>query len=71
MEIKLEKLIETIVEEVLTELKEKNIRIDTTNEEKKTCGCVEVKVNPCCKTSSLSEKYLKSLTKEASSIMAL
>jgi hypothetical protein len=73
VELKLEKLVENVVREVLNELHQKGVNIMSSKERKNySCSCKVEEVNPCnCKTSELSKKYLISIRAEASDFMAL
>jgi hypothetical protein len=68
-----EKLIETIVAEVVIELEKFGFEVGYSNKEKNcSCSCKIEKVNPSnCKTSELGEKYFISIRAEVSEIMAL
>jgi protein-L-isoaspartate O-methyltransferase len=73
VEIKVEKLVEIIVEEVVRELSKKGILIMPVNRQKSnSCSCKVEKVNPSnCRTSDLSEKYLISIKAEINDCLAL
>lgn len=73
MEIKAEKLVEIIVEEVIRELSKKGFMIMPQNRQKNnSCSCKVEKVNPSnCRTSDLSEKYLISIRAEINDCLAL
>ncbi len=73
MEIKVEKLVEVIVEEVVRELSKKGFLIMPENKQKNnSCSCKVEKVNPSnCRTSDLSEKYLISIKEEINDCLAL
>lgn len=73
MEIKVEKLVEIIVEEVVSELSKKGFMILHGKEQKRhSCSCKVEKVNPSnCRTSDLSEKYFISIKAEINNCLAL
>lgn len=68
----MEKLIQTIVSEVVKGLSQKGIQIILDKKQKSNeCSCKVEEINPCCKTSELSRKYLISIKAEANDCMAL
>lgn len=73
MEIKVEKLVEIIVEEVISELSKKGFMILHGKKQKShSCSCKVEKVNPSnCRTSDLSEKYFISIKAEINDCLAL
>jgi hypothetical protein len=73
VEIKIEKLVEIIVEEVVGELSKKGFLIMPGEKQKDhSCSCKVEKVNPSkCRTSDLSEKYLVSIKAEINDCLAL
>ena len=72
MEIKVEKLVEVIVEEVLRELSKKGLIISHNKQKSNSCSCKVDKVNPSnCRASDLSEKYLISIKAEINDCLAL
>jgi hypothetical protein len=73
LEIKVEKLVEVIVEEVLRELAKKGFPIMPEHKHKSNiCSCKAEKINPSnCRTSDLSEKYLVSIKTEINDCLAL
>jgi hypothetical protein len=73
VEIKVEKLVKVIVEEVVSELSKKGFIILPENKQKHhSCSCQVQKVNPSnCRTSDLSEKYLVSIKAETNDCLAL
>ena len=73
MQIKVEKLVEVIVEEVTKELSKKGFMIIPENKQKNnSCSCKVEKINPSnCRTSDLSDKYLISIKAEINDCLAL
>ena len=73
MKIKVEKLVEVIVEEVMSELSKKGFMILPEKKPKShSCSCKVEKVNPSnCRTSDLSEKYFISIKAEINDCLAL
>ncbi|MEJ2614007.1 MAG: hypothetical protein P8Z35_03530 [Ignavibacteriaceae bacterium] len=73
MEIKIEKLVEVIVEEVISELSKKGFMVLPHNKQKShSCSCKVEEVNPSnCRTSDLSEKYFISIKAEINDCLAL
>ena len=73
MKIKVEKLVEIIVEEVISELSKKGFMILHGKKQKShSCSCKVEKVNPSnCRTSDLSEKYFISIKAEINDCLAL
>ncbi|MFZ0455758.1 MAG: hypothetical protein WCE54_14720 [Ignavibacteriaceae bacterium] len=73
MEIKFEKLVEIIVEEVVSELSKKGFLIvQEKNQKSHSCSCKADKVNPSnCRTSDLSDKYFISIKAEINDCLAL
>jgi hypothetical protein len=68
----MEKLVEKIVAEVIKELSLKGVQIVLSNEQiNNACSCSFEKINPCCRTSELSKKYLISIKAEVNDCMAL
>lgn len=69
----MEKLIETVVAEVILQLKEMGVDINFENKAKPgLCSCQVEKINPSnCRTSELSKKYFLSIKTEINEMMAL
>jgi len=73
VEVKVEKLVEVIVEEVVSVLSKKGFMILPEKKQKShSCLCKVEKVNPSkCRTSELSEKYWMSIKAETNDCLAL